>query len=104
MQVCGGLAGKACRGIPSLPGEESWPESTEQKRGWGPWREALFPTRPEAGGSLESSQTGWVWSVGLPLERPAGGPCRWPGSVGSITRGFQALRFHPGARVVILSP
>lgn len=77
MQVCGGLAGKACRGIPSLPGEESWPESTEQKRGWGPWREALFPTRPEAGGSLSPAKLagcgawGSRWSA--PLEAPAAG-------------------------------
>lgn len=43
MQVCGGLAGKACRGIPSLPGEESWPESSEQKRGWDPGVKPFSP-------------------------------------------------------------
>lgn len=44
-------------------------------------------------------------SAGLPLELPtAGGRCLWSDSVGSVTRGFQAQRFHPSPPAVIVSP
>lgn len=68
MQVCGGLAGKACRGIPILPGEESWPESTEQE-GLGTLKASPFPHETRSWWESEPSQTGWS----APLEAAAAG-------------------------------
>ena len=68
MQVCGGLAVKTCRGIPSLPGEESWPESTEQER-LGTLERSPFPHETRSWWESEPSQTGWS----APLEAAASG-------------------------------
>lgn len=55
MQVCGGLAGKACRGIPSLSREEGWPESAEQKRLGTPER-STFPDETGSGPRLSQAK------------------------------------------------